>query len=163
MSHSIPFVSQAQSVTYQKVADYLTTSQLFKDSMRAIDDRPKFDLLYESTMLEVEVLPWEIHPWEDSDMAIVRASSCVTIGTATDSDLMQYLLSENRRMHFGAFQLDDSNNVVFAESVLGGENLALVELQTCILCVAAIADTYDDIIAQRFGGLRAIDRLSVPI
>ncbi|MEL7083606.1 MAG: hypothetical protein AAGM36_03825 [Cyanobacteria bacterium J06597_1] len=163
MSHSVPFVSQTQAVTYQKVADYLTTSRLFKDSMRAIADRPKFDLLYESTMLEVEVFPWEIHPWDDSDMAIVRATSCVTIGTAMDTELMHYLLSENRRMQFGAFQLDDSSNVVFAESVLGGDSLDLLELQTCILCVAAIADTYDDIISERFGGLRAIDRPSVPI
>ncbi|MEO0354869.1 MAG: hypothetical protein AAF268_08605, partial [Cyanobacteria bacterium P01_A01_bin.3] len=90
-------------------------------------------------------------------------TSCVTIGTAMDTELMHYLLSENRRMQFGAFQLDDSSNVVFAESVLGGDSLDLLELQTCILCVAAIADTYDDIISERFGGLRAIDRPSVPI
>ena len=163
MSNSLQFDSQTQEITYQKVADYLNSSRLFKDSMRAIADRPKFDLLYESTMVEVEVLPWEVHPWDDSDMAIVRACSCVTIGTEMDTQLMHYLLSENRHMQFGAFQLDDSNNIVFSESVVGGESLDLVELQTCILCVAAIADTYDDIIAARFGGLRAIDRLSVPI
>ena len=163
MSNSIQFVSQTQEITYQKVADYLQSSRLFKDSMRAIVERPKFNLLYESTMVEVEVLPWEVHPWENSEMAIVRANSCVTIGSEVNTHLMHYLLSENRRMQFGAFQLDDSNNVVFAESIVGGENLHLVELQTCILCVATIADTYDDIISARFGGLRAIDRLSVPI
>ncbi len=163
MSASPTFISQTQTITYEKVADYLNSSRLFKDSMRALANRPKFDLLYESTMVEVEVLPWEVHPWDNTEMALIRACSCVTIGTEMDAHLMHYLLSENRRMQFGAFQLDESNNIVFSESVLGGENLDLVELQTCILCVAAIADTYDDIISERFGGLRAIDRSSVPI
>ena len=35
-----------------------------------------------------------------------------------------------------------------------------MELQTCILSVVTIADTYDDMIAQRFGGYRAIDPLA---
>lgn len=159
----ISFSSNTQALTYRKVADYLSSSRLFRGAMRAVRDYPKFDLLYESTMVEVEVLPWEVHPWADSEMAIVRASSCVTIGSSIDIDLMQYLLHENRRMRFGAFHLDESKNVVFAESVLGGENMALVELQICILSVATIADTYDDIIAEQFGGLRAIDRPSVPL
>jgi hypothetical protein len=63
-------------------------------------------------------------------------------------------------MRFGAFHLDDANQVLFSESVLGGENMDLMELQTCILSVVTIADTYDDMIAQRFGGYRAIDQLA---
>jgi hypothetical protein len=82
-----------------------------------------------------------------------------TIGSNIDHELMHFLLTENRRMRFGAFHLDDANQVLFAESVLGGENMDLMELQTCILSVVTIADTYDDVIAQRFGGQRAIDRL----
>ena len=35
----------------------------------------------------------------------------------------------------------------------------LMELQTCILSVVTIADTYDDLIIQKFGGQRACDRL----
>ena len=63
-------------------------------------------------------------------------------------------------MRFGSFHLDEAGQVVFSESVLGGEEMSLMELQTCILSVVTIADTYDDIIAQRFGGQRASDRLS---
>jgi hypothetical protein len=106
------------------------------------------------------VLPWEVHPWEKADLATVRATSCVTIGSTIDYDLMHFLLTENRRMRFGAFHLDDANQVLFSESVLGGENMDLMELQTCILSVVTIADTYDDMIAQRFGGYRAIDQLA---
>jgi len=63
----------------------------------AVDLLPKFDLTYGSTRVAVEVLAWEVHPW-DTREAIVKACSCVTVGTRIDAELMQYLLSENRRM-----------------------------------------------------------------
>jgi hypothetical protein len=156
----ISFASNVQALTYTKVADYLQSAALFKDSLRPYADIPQFDVLYGSTLVQVEVLPWEVHPWEQADLATVRATSCVTIGSTIDQNLMHFLLTENRRMRFGAFHLDEANQVLFAESVLGGENMDLMELQTCILSVVTIADTYDDLIAQKFGGHRAIDRLS---
>jgi hypothetical protein len=154
----ITFVSDVQALTYSKVVDYLRGSQLFRERLRSYGDYPKFDLLYGSTLVEVEVLPWEVHPWEKADLATVRATSCVTIGSTVNQDLMHFLLTENRRMRFGAFHLDEAGQVLFAESVLGGENMDLMELQTCILSVVTIADTYDDMIAERFGGHRAVDR-----
>ena len=117
-------------------------------------------MLYGSALIEIEVLPWEVHPWEEGDLATVRATSCVTVGSSLERELMQFLLTENRRMRFGAFHLDAAGQVVFSESVLGGEEMSLMELQTCILSVVTIADTYDDVIAQRFGGQRASDRLA---
>ncbi|MEM1311545.1 MAG: YbjN domain-containing protein [Cyanobacteria bacterium P01_H01_bin.153] len=155
---SIPFTNPVQALTYRKVADYLNSSELFQSAMRAYGDRPKFDLLYGSALIEIEVLPWEVHPWEEGDLATVRATSCVTVGSTLERELLQFLLTENRRMRFGAFHLDDAGQVVFSESVLGGEDMSLIELQTCILSVVTIADTYDDIIAGRFGGQRASDR-----
>lgn len=152
------FASTVQALTYTKVADYLQTAALFKDNLRAYPNIPRFDILYGSTLIEVEVLPWEVHPWEKADLATVRATSCVTVGSTIDKELMHFLLTENRRMRFGAFHLDEANQVLFAESVLGGEHMDLRELQTCILSVVTIADTYDDVIAERFGGQRAIDR-----
>ncbi|NER82291.1 MAG: YbjN domain-containing protein [Leptolyngbya sp. SIO1D8] len=153
------FDSRVQELTYTKVADYLKGSAFFQNVLRVYSDRPKFDILYGSALIEVEVLPWEIHPWEEGDLATVRATSCVTVGSTLECELMQFLLTENRRMRFGAFHLDEAGQVVFSESVLGGENMDLMELQTCILSVVTIADTYDDVIASRFGGQRASDRL----
>lgn len=155
----ITFASSVQELTYRKVADYLEASGLFKGSLRTYDQAAKFDILYGSTLIEVEILPWEVHPWEAADLCTVRATSCVTIGSSMDCDLMRFLLLENQRMRFGAFHIDDAGQILFAESVLGGENMDLMELQTCILSVVTIADTYDDMIAQKFGGQRAIDRL----
>ena len=157
---AMQFVNSVQSLTYDKVADYLKGAALFQNSLRAAGDRPKFDILYGSALVEVEVLPWEVHPWQDDELATVRATSCVTVGSTLDCELMQFLLTENRRMRFGSFHLDEAGQVVFSESVLGGEEMSLMELQTCILSVVTMADTYDDIIAQRFGGQRASDRLS---
>lgn len=156
---SLTFTNTAQQIAYRKVHDYLATSDLFKDSLRVSEEQPKFDMLYGSTMVEVEVLEWEFHPWEPKDLAIVRASSCVTIGSSLVSDLAHFLLHENRRMRFGAFYLDDAGLVIFSHSVLGGENMDLMELQSCILSVATVADTYDDLITEKFGGQRACDRL----
>ena len=153
------FTNSVQQLTYQKVADYLGSSELFQAALREYGDRPKFDILYGSALIEIEVLPWEVHPWEAGDLATVRATSCVTVGSTLDCELLQFLLTENRRMRFGAFHLDDAGQVVFSESVLGGEEMSLIELQTCILSVVTIADTYDDIIAKQFGGQRASDRL----
>jgi len=74
--------------------------------MHAAVDLPKFDLTYGSLRgVAVEVLAWEVHPGTP-ELAIVKACSCVTVGTRIDAELMQYLLSENRRMRFGAFQLE---------------------------------------------------------
>jgi hypothetical protein len=154
----IAFASDVQALTYDKVTDYLRKSTLFKDNLRSYADQPKFDLRYGSTSVAVEVLPWEIHPWEKTDLATVRATSCVTIGSPRTKALMHFLLTENRRMRFGAFHLDNGDKILFAESVLGGDNMDLMELQTCILSVVTIADTYDDIITDRFGGHRAIDK-----
>ena len=156
---ALSFSSNVQALTYTKVMDYLQTATLFKDRLRTYDDQPKFDILYGSTLVEVEVLPWEVHPWQKADLATVRATSCVTVGSTISQELMHFLLTENRRMRFGAFHLDDADQVLFAESVLGGDNMDVKELQTCILSVVTIADTYDDLIVERFGGRRAIDRM----
>jgi hypothetical protein len=143
---AISFVNHAQELTYNRTLDYLKSS-MFKDSMHVLENEPKFNLLYkETTLIEVEVLPWEIHPWEDSELAIVRASSHITVGSTVDADLIQFLLSENRKMRFGAFQLDEAGQILFVHSILGGENMDLLELESCLLSVAAIATRYDDII-----------------
>lgn len=143
---ALTFVNHAQELTYQRVLDYLNTS-MFTDSMHVLEDAPKFNLLYkETTLIEVEVLPWEIHPWEDSELAVVRASSHITVGSTVDADLIQFLLAENRKMRFGAFQLDEVGQILFVHSILGGENMDVLELESCVLSVAAIATRYDDII-----------------
>jgi len=77
----IAFANDVQALTYDKVAEYLSHSTLFKQYLHRQPEQPKFVLRYGSTSVEVEVLPWEVHPWEKTDLATVRATSCVTIGS----------------------------------------------------------------------------------
>jgi hypothetical protein len=154
---SISFATHTQELTYRKVLEYLTTSELFKDKVQVMTDQPKFELIYGSTRIGIRVLVWEVNPWDTQELVIVRACSCVTVGSSINAELTEYLLRENLRMRFGAFQLGDHNEIFFAHNILGGESLDLMELQTCILSVVTIADTYDEILTERFGGQRSTD------
>jgi hypothetical protein len=149
----ITFTNHTQELTYRKVAEYLTTSELFKNSVRSTDNQPKFNLRYGSTKVGIRVLGWEVNPWDTPELTIVRACSCITVGSQIVPELTEYLLRENLRMRFGAFQLGDNNEIFFAHNILGGEQLDVMELQTCILAVVTISDTYDDILTEKFGGV----------
>jgi hypothetical protein len=153
----ITFTNHVQELTYRKLTDYLKTSELFKNRVQAADDQPKLNLIHGSTRVGIRVLVWEVNPWDTPELVIVRACSCITVGTPITPELTEYLLRENLRMRFGAFQLGDDNEIFFAHNILGGEHLDLMELQTCILSVVTIADTYDDILTKKFGGRRATD------
>lgn len=155
---AIAFANTIQELTYTKVADYLRASTLFEQAVEFSPTHPRFGITYGSAHVTVEVLTWDVHPWEERELAIVRACSCVTVGSNLSTELMDLLLRENQRMRFGAFQLGQQGEVLFAHSVLGGEGMDLTELQTCILSVVTIADTYDDSIVEKFGGRRALDQ-----
>jgi hypothetical protein len=158
---ALQFANQAQQITYQRVAGYLASS-LFQDAMRVREDQPRFDLLYDNaTLIQVDVLPWDVNPWEQEDMATVRAFSYITVGNAKNLDLIRFLMAENHKMRFGAFQIDSSGQVIFAHSILGGESMDLREMQTCILSVAAIANSYEDLIIEKFGGQRIFKSLDM--
>ncbi|MBD1911913.1 MULTISPECIES: YbjN domain-containing protein [unclassified Leptolyngbya] len=154
---ALSFASKTQELSYTKVVDYLQTSTLFENAVQFSTTQPRINLTYGSARVAVEVLTWDVHPWEERELAIVRASSCVTVNSHLGPELMDFLLTENQRMRFGAFHLGPQGEVLFAHSVLGGEGMDLLELQTCILSVVTIADTYDDLIVEQFGGQRALD------
>jgi hypothetical protein len=158
---SIAFTHRAQELTYRKIASYLTTSELFKDKVQMAEDEPKFEITYGSTKVGIRVLVWEVNPWDTPELVLVRACSCITVGSSITAELTEYLLRENLRMRFGAFQLGDHNEIFFAHNILGGDNLDLMELQTCILSVVTIADTYDDILTAKFGGHRALETSTI--
>lgn len=156
---SLSFTGSLQQLTYEKVSDYLSASGLFKDALQAGLNQPQFTLTYGSALVSVEVLPWPVNPWDTSELVIVKASSCVTLGSRIGAELMRYLLQENSRMRFGSFYLSEPDQIWFAHSILGGDSMDLLELQTAILSVVTIADTYDDLIVAQFGGQRGLDCL----
>ncbi|MEM7063010.1 MAG: hypothetical protein AAF572_07595 [Cyanobacteria bacterium P01_B01_bin.77] len=151
------FANSAQELTYERVQDYLNTS-LFKQTVRASEKQPYFDLLYQdTTLIELQILPWETHPYPDMDLAIVRACSCVAIGCGPELDLLRFLLDENRKMRFGSFQTGEAGTVFFANRILGGKHMDPMELEVCLLSVGAIATRYSDLIIDKFAGQRALN------
>ena len=159
MPSALSFASETEKLTYEKIAEYLSNSTLFRDTVRFSETHPRFDLTYGSAHVNVEVLPWEVHPWEERELVLVHVVSCVTFHTEMTAELMEFLLRENQRMRFGAFHLGEEGEVLFSNKILGGEEMGLLELQSSILAVVTIADTYDDIIATKFGGQRASDQI----
>ncbi|MEO0870001.1 MAG: hypothetical protein AAFY17_16530 [Cyanobacteria bacterium J06642_11] len=151
------FENSAQELTYKSVQDYLNNS-LFKETVRASTEHPRFDLLYQNTtLIALYILPWETHPYPNKEMAIVRASSCVAIGCGPELELLRFLLDENRKIRFGSFQTDEAGTVFFANRILGGKHMDLTELEVCVLSVGAIATRYSDTITEKFGGQRALN------
>ncbi|MFG6103609.1 hypothetical protein D0962_25780 [Leptolyngbyaceae cyanobacterium CCMR0082] len=149
------FTNGAQELTYERVQDYLSGS-VFKKTVRASDEKPYFDLIYQNTtLIELYILPWEAHPYPDKELAIVRASSCVAIGCGPELYLLRFLLDENRKMRFGSFQTDAAGTVFFANRILGGKHMDPTELEVCLLSVGAIASHYSDIMLDKFDGQRA--------
>ncbi|MBE9065383.1 hypothetical protein IQ260_01815 [Leptolyngbya cf. ectocarpi LEGE 11479] len=151
------FENSAQELTYERVQDYLQSS-LFKSTVRASEEQPSFDLLYQdTTLIELQVLLWNTHPYPDRELAIVRASSCVAIGCGPELELLRFLLDENRKMRFGSFQTGEAGTVFFANRILGGKHMDPTELEVCLLSVGAISTRYSDIIIDKFAGQRALN------
>jgi hypothetical protein len=60
-------------------------------------------------------------------------------------------------MRFGAFGMDQENDIFFKHSI-AGLTADKSELRAAIMAVANTADEYDDKITSRWGGRRATDR-----
>jgi hypothetical protein len=105
-----------------------------------------------SALVEVFVFPW------GTDEAIINTRSYVVTGTELTPDLMRFLLRENSNMRFGAFGIDDNGDVLFEHTIVGS-TCDKIELESSVNAVLEIADDYDDKIVERWGGMRALDRI----
>jgi hypothetical protein len=89
---------------------------------------------------------------------VVRIYARVVTGVRPEPSLLRQLMVLNTRMRFGAFAYHpDGNVILFAHSMLGGEEMDEKELLATVTDVALIADAYDDRIAARYGGMRMQD------
>jgi hypothetical protein len=97
-----------------------------------------------STHVEVRVLPV-------GSQILVRSLSPVTIGTPMTQDLLQFLLTENANMLFGAFGIGPRNEIVFSHAIMA-TSLDVHELGSSVSAVVNTADKYDNQIVTRWGG-----------
>ena len=143
------FETEGQKECYEKILPWM--KELFGIYLKVREDVPSFGVIVGSAYTQVGVYPW------GKNEATITTRSYVVTNINIVEDLMDYLLHENDRMRFGAFGLDSDNDIFFEHTILGSTS-DKEEIKSSILAVVYTADEYDDIIRQRWGGERAIDR-----
>lgn len=143
------FKHDAQKAIYGKVAGML--KEVFGEMARPREDGPAFTVHYGSAFVNVSV-----DAWGDDD-AVVTARSWVVTEVEMVPELMHFLLRENNDFRFGAFGIDDDEDIFFEHAIVGS-TCQKEELKASIMAVLRTADDYDDQITSRWGGLKASDR-----
>ena len=144
------FETQIQETCYEKVA--LWMRELFGKFPCAIDKAPGLALFMGSALVEVLVFPW------NDDEALINVRSYVVTDVELTPDLMRFLLRENSNMRFGAFGINDKGDIIFEHTIVGS-TCDKPELEASVNSVLEISDEYDDKIVERWGGMRALDRV----
>ncbi len=96
-----------------------------------------------------------VRPFTDDD-TVIECTANVVNGANITVDLMQYLLRKNAELHFGGFGLLFDGTITFSHSISGAD-VCESELKNTIDSVGTIADYYDDLIVENYGGKRACD------
>jgi hypothetical protein len=144
------FDSDAQKKTYEKILPWM--QEAFGDFAGQRKEVPEFGVLVGSAFAQTS-----IYPFGEND-AVVSTRAYVVTGADLTPDLMHFLLRENDRMTFGAFGLDEEGDIFFEHSIVGS-TIDHEELKASVSSVVLIADEYDDLIVEKWGGQRAIDRV----
>lgn len=145
----ITFETEQQQTTFEKIVPWV--NEVFGELAVSIhDEKPLIRITFGSAFVVVNVYPWR-------DDTVVNARSYVVTNVEMSHDLMHYLLRENDDMRFGAFGIDEENDIFFEYAIVGS-TCDKPELKAAVAAVAITADEYDDRIVERWGGERAIDR-----
>lgn len=143
------FASPGHEACYKKTARML--KELFGESANPNQHFPQWAIFSGSAMVTVTV-----YPWDDNDAALVT-QSCLVTDVEITPELMHFLLRESYNTSFGAFSLDEEEDIWFSHTIVGSR-ADKEELRASIMAVLHVADKYDDEIVSRFGGQRAEDR-----
>jgi len=151
----IQFKTDAQRACYEKVRQWLT--ETFGPTVRVRENAPVFDVWVNLALGGSALAHVGVHPWGEDDATVVVRAYVVTDVEITP-ELMHFLLRENDDMRYGAFGLDEDDDIFFEHSIVGS-TLDKEELMASVRAVLQTADKYDDQIRQRWGGRRALDRI----
>lgn len=143
------FYSAEHKQSYERTQGMLR--ELFGEMAEPDPQGPSFRIVSGSALVRVIV-----NPINETNSAISVMSWVVT-GAETTPELTRYLLGENYKIRFGAFQMDEVGDIAFEHAVHAG-TCSKEQLRYSVMSVAKIADDYDDAIRSKFGGLRAADR-----
>ncbi len=146
------FVSEHHEQVFERVKLYL--HELFEDKLHYEEENGHFYVSYGSTVLEISVEPSNA---DGTDDAIMTAMSYCVQGANVDEDLARGLLELNHELPFGAFSLV-GDDVFFAHALMG-QTLERDNVLATVTTVADVSDKYDDLIVEKYGGQRALDRI----
>ena len=133
---------------YRRVQTYL--GELF-DEVYHDQETGHFYVSYGSTVLEISVDPY------GPEEAVVMVMAYCVQGVEIDENLLLGLLELNHSLPFGSFSL--VGNDIFFHHALFGRTLERKNLLNAVAAVATVSDDYDDRIASKYGGQRALDRI----
>ena len=143
------FQTTAHKNCYEKVAKWMR--ELFGEFAMAREDAPLIAVVIGSAVAQAGVYPW------GNDDSTITTRAYVVTGTELTPDLMHFLLRQNADMRFGAFGVDNDNDIFFEHTIVGS-SCDKNELKASVLAVVTTADRFDDQIVARWGGQRALDR-----
>ena len=82
----------------------------------------------------------------------VRIWSITNVEMRVDDELTRFIATENGKLLFGVFHLEESRPALIFAHTLLGEFLNRKELEVAVDAVDSAADVYDDLVKARFGG-----------
>lgn len=144
------FQSPVQQQCYEKTKTMM--KELFGEFAVPRDDAPVVGILLGSALAQTAVYPW------GNDDAVICTRAWVVQNAEMTPDLMKYLLLKNNGMRFGAFGIDDEDDIFFEHSIVGS-TCDKEELKGSVMAVITTADQYDDEIVGKWGGQTALDKM----
>ncbi|BAC90423.1 gll2482 [Gloeobacter violaceus PCC 7421] len=143
------FETEPQRQVFDKILPWVY--EIFGEkAVNVHEDKPLIRISFGSAFVVANVYPWR----ED---AVINVRSYVVTNVEMGAELMRFLLRENDDMRFGAFGIDEENDIFFEYAIVGS-TCDMPELKAAVGAVAFSADEYDDQIVARWGGERAVDR-----
>lgn len=143
------FQTNAQKECYEKLVPWM--KELFGVFVTVREELPLFSVAVGSAMTQIGVSAW------GDDDATITVRSYVVTGAEMNAELMKFLLRENDRMRFGAYGLDEDEDIFFEHTIVGS-TCDKEELKASVVAVVMTADDADDKIIAKWGGQRAVDR-----
>lgn len=142
------FDSDAHKICYEKVAGYM--KELFGEFALNHSEIPQFAVRIGSAFITINIMPW------GTDDSVIAVHAWVVRKPEITPELMKYLLQENNSIRFGAFGMDNENDIFFQHTIVGS-TCDKNELNASVRAVMYTADKYDDEIIARWGGQRSSD------
>jgi hypothetical protein len=145
------FESQPQQDVHDRAQKWL--EEMFGMFLHVIPGEPAFFVQMGQTLTFVSVQPW------GDDDATITSRAYVAMDTEMTADLMHFLLQENDKFRFGAFGIDEDEDIFFEHTIVGS-TLDQEELKSSVVAVSNTADRYADQIIPKWGGERQGEKLA---